>query len=40
MLRSISVDENVRTQSLIVLAAITVVNAIWRAVARWVHVSN
>ena len=25
-------DENVRTQSLIVLAAITVVNAIWRAI--------
>ena len=25
-------DENVRTQSLVVLAAITVVNAIWRAV--------
>jgi len=31
MLRSIGVDENVRTQSLIVLAAIPVVNAIWRA---------
>ena len=26
-------DENVRTQSLVVLAAITVVNAIWRAVS-------
>jgi len=32
MLDFLSVDENVRTQSLVLLTAITLVNAIWRAV--------